>query len=296
MILVIGDVMIDHYLKAISTRENPEVSGNRSRIIEIDGMRGERRLGGAANVAARIRNYGADVAVISVVGPGSEGAELIRQFKTHADYVIRDDARKTTVKTRVFKGSDQLVRLDVESHNMLPDYMEERIADAIRDRVLGTTDVVVISDYGKGVVTDKVCRIAIDYANARNIPVIVDPKRQDFTIYRGATVITPNDTELAATGESPVMLSMLTGAAILHKRGAQGMCLYDRGRNGIPGEFLAKIPAPDVKPVDLTGAGDAVVASLAVSLSNGISLLEAAYGASHAAGLAITEFGTARIW
>lgn len=288
MVIVIGDIIVDEYVWGNSSRfspEEPEV-----RVIDVTSSREDWRLGGAANVAARVSGTGTRAALLGVVGRDRWGRRVAEHFPARLPTVgpVVDSARPTTVKTRVMDGDRQVARLDVESRAPVDREIELRLLKLFR-AVLSyeRCQVIVISDYGKGVVTDAVCRDVISLAAELGSKVIVDPRRVDFSAYAGAYLVTPNQVELEATGMTPRELQALTGAAILHKRGPLGLSLHD-------GDDEWRLEAPSTRPVDVTGAGDAVVASVAVSLSAGLPLVEATRRARDAAAQAISEVGTAR--
>ncbi len=294
---VVGDAMLDRFLWGEVDRISPEAP------VPVVRLRRETdKLGGAANVAANIRALGAEVTLVAVAGTGATAhrlAALLAEAGIPDDGLLRQPGRRTTLKTRIIAHNQQVVRADVESDEPLG---EEALADlAGRVRRLGPFDGVVLSDYGKGVLADALLRELIDAGAAAGIPVVVDPKRGDYTQYRGCASLTPNQKEAGqATGLAIADLAGLrlagaellarTGAAcVLITRGEHGMALFERG--GV--EHHLPTEARDV--YDVTGAGDTVIAVYTAALAAGATYLEAANLANHAAGLAVRELGTATI-
>jgi rfaE bifunctional protein kinase chain/domain len=257
VILVVGDVMLDRYAIGQSRRRSPEFPS--APVVLADRVR--EFLGGAANVAANASAMGSRVELASVTGRCRD-AELVRAMLgargVGADLLL-DSTRLTTVKTRVFCENECLVRLDREQTTPLTVRQEESLLSAtesvIRSRQVS---VVILSDYGKGVLTDHVCRTLIRLSVECGARVVVDPKREDFSCYVGAWMVTPNRDELEATGRGPEYLRDLTGAHVLVKRGADGMELWRRDADA-----PARYPALNRSPVDVSGAGDTVVAAVA---------------------------------
>lgn len=272
-ILVVGDIIIDEYWHGVVTRISPEAPVP---IVEID--KREWRPGGATNVGANIRSLGEECRVIGVVGP-----ELQEEYKNSEEVVI-DETRRTTVKTRIVAGTQQIVRLDYESHHPISSEVALEVIRRIRGFAEGAC-AIVLSDYAKGVLTDEVIRCAINEGIERNIPVIVDPKRTDFSIYHGASLITPNEAEFEkatnADTQTPILVTM----------GARGMVLKKHGNNAV------HIPTMAREVVDVTGAGDTVVAALAVYIVRfpGCRLEYAAEFANSAAAVAVSKQGTVAV-
>jgi D-beta-D-heptose 7-phosphate kinase/D-beta-D-heptose 1-phosphate adenosyltransferase len=211
---------------------------------------------------------------------------------------VEDEKRLTTCKTRVTAGGQQIVRFDEEEISPLSPETEERLRQACA-ALLPSINVCVISDYAKGVVTPGFCRWLIDEAVKLGKPVVVDPKSKDLARYRGATVITPNLKEMsAAAGDSSVhnqdeldraalaLMAQIAPSALLVTQGSDGMTLFE------PGSDAYRLPAMPVEVADVSGAGDTVVAVLAIGLGSGMPLTEAASLANIAAGLAVRHVGT----
>ncbi len=265
-ILVIGDVMIDEYVTVAIDRISPEAPVPVMRVLSRYSC-----PGGAANVAANVESLGVPAVLIGDL----------------AEYGPSGVKRKTRF---VVKSGQQVARCDEENTESLTLAMEDRICRQI-SLAIDTSDVcaIVISDYAKGVCTKHVCEYAIKYAHRRDVPVIVDPKRDDWSRYRGATVITPNEREWQSAHGSQLLPFLNT----LITLGDRGMMLVENC--GTTDPMITKIPAESVAVADVTGAGDTVVAALAVGLSNGASMTDACRLANRAAGIAVGKRGTATV-
>lgn len=291
-VLVVGDVMLDRYWFGDVSRISPEAPVP---IVKIDRI--EDRPGGAANVARNAAALGAKTALLSVVGrdePGRSLQQLLRREKVstslHADPTI-----STTVKLRVIGRQQQLLRADFET---VPSH--EVLASKLKDyrRLLKSCDVVILSDYGKGGLAHISKMIAL--ARKRGIPVLVDPKGEDYSRYRGATLVTPNRAELRAvtgkwTGEAMLnskaqaLRQRLGLGGLLVTRSEEGMTLYRRGSR-------LHVPAQAREVYDVSGAGDTVIATVAVMLAAGESMENAVRIANRAASIVVGKFGTAVVY
>lgn len=294
-VLVAGDCMLDAYVTGTATRISPEAP---VAVVEVS----ERRFvaGGAANVAANARSLGAKVTLAGVTGMDAAGTRLRAELEAlgiGTEPLVEDETRSTTVKTRVTASGQQIVRFDEESRLPLSARMA---ANLLRncERVLDEVDAVVISDYGKGVAAEAFCRWVIERAAKRGVPVVVDPKSPDLSRYKGASIVTPNVKEAgAAVGEAirtdedlarvaAILLGRIAPSALLITRGAEGMSLFEPARKEV------HLPAMVNEVADVTGAGDTVVATLAVALGAGFELRDAADMANIAAGVAVGHHGT----
>jgi D-glycero-beta-D-manno-heptose-7-phosphate kinase len=292
-VLVAGDVMLDRYWFGDVSRISPEAPVP---VVRIQIERTEERPGGAANVARNCAALGAKVSLLSVVGadePGETLARLVEAEGVRAS-LYRDGALATTVKLRVmsFPRPQQLLRIDFEtspSHEVLG----EKLAEF--EGSLSDYDVVVLSDYGKGGLAH--IERMITLARAAGKPVLVDPKGDDYSRYQGASVLTPNLSELEKvvgrwkdeadlTGRAEKLRELLGLDALLLTRGGEGMTLYRA-------DGVRTVPARKRDVADVTGAGDTVVATLAVMLGAGANLPEAVRVANHAGGIVVGKLGTA---
>lgn len=288
-VLVVGDVMLDRYWFGEVSRISPEAPVP---VVKVDRM--EERPGGAANVARNAAALGADVDLLSVVGRDEAAGKLrklLRDDRVSAQ-LYEDASIDTTVKLRVIARSQQLVRVDFEtppSHEVL--------ASKLRDfeRMLKRADVVVLSDYGKGGLTHIAAMIRL--TRKAGIPVLVDPKGDDYSRYRGATLVTPNRSEfreVAGSWKSEADLTRraealrrdLKAEALLITRSEDGMTLYQR-------DGRVHVPAQAREVFDVSGAGDTVIATVAVMLGGGADFAHAVEVANRAAGIVVGKFGTA---
>lgn len=296
-VLIVGDVMLDEYVWGEVRRISPEAP-----VPVVTIQQRTYRPGGAGNVAANIASLGGTPVLIGVVGQDSMGSQLelaLSEMKMEtADILIPLSDRPTTVKSRVVAHNQQILRLDTETNLPISEQVEDAIL-AWAGQHVGRVDVCVISDYAKGMMTDRVCRGIIEKAIDHRVPIVVDPKGHDYRKYAGATVVTPNiheaiddydgsrTTNLDLDQRVAHLLGLLAGASILVTQGAQGMSLYRHGRHTI------HIPANARNVFDVTGAGDTVVGTLALALAAGASLEQAACLANFAAGVVVGKLGTA---
>ena len=293
--LVIGDLMLDEYLWGRADRISPEAP-----VQVVDVVREELRLGGAGNVVHNLAALGAQVSVCSVVGDDQNGRELLGQFCHHhinTSAIFQDPDRRTSRKTRVVAAHQQIVRIDRESREVLPVVVEQQLCSWITAHA-GEYKVVVLSDYNKGVLTPAVIASAISAAATVGIPVLIDPKGTDFTRYGGATLLTPNRKEAeAASGIAITDAASLAQAAgaimaatglqyLLITRSEEGMSLFSNN-----GEVI-HIPTVAREVFDVSGAGDTVLAALAVGIASGLSMVDSARLANVAAGIAVGKLGT----
>jgi rfaE bifunctional protein kinase chain/domain len=289
-VLVVGDAMLDRYWVGEVERISPEAPVP---IVKIDHE--EERPGGAANVARNAAALGARVTLLSVVGADEAGARLASLLKREGVHtqLHHDRGIKTTVKLRVIAGrNQQLLRVDFET---APSH--EVLASKLRDfeKILDSVGVVILSDYGKGGLTH-IARM-ISLARRAGKIVLVDPKGEDYSRYRGATLITPNRSEFRQvagpwkderelTERAQQLRRKLDAQALLVTRGGEGMTLYQDGAR-----FHVATQAREVS--DVSGAGDTVIATLAVALAGGARMKEAVRLANRAAGIVVGKFGTA---
>ena len=294
-VLVVGDAMLDRYWFGAVDRISPEAP-----VPVVRVTREEERLGGAANVALNVKTLGAQATLLTVVGDDEPARKLRGLLEQHGVTALlgSDPKLYTIVKLRVIGRSQQLIRVDFENQ---PDH--EVLADMLGDyeRVLPDHDAVLFSDYGKGGLTH-IPRM-IELARQAGKPVLVDPKGSDYSRYAGATVITPNRTELAqviGTWSSEAQLHERAQAlrrayrldALLLTRSEDGMSLFD----GDPRDGgHTQVPAQAREVFDVTGAGDTVIATLAAMLACGLSLREAMPVANRAGGIVVGKFGTASV-
>jgi rfaE bifunctional protein kinase chain/domain len=288
-VLVVGDVMLDRYWFGDVGRISPEAPVP---VVKID--RVEERPGGAANVARNAAALGAEAILLSVVGRDEAGAtlrKLLRRDGVSAQ-LQTDAGAPTTIKLRVIGRQQQLVRIDFET---APSH--EALASKLREfrRTLRAVDAVILSDYGKGGLAHIVNMIRM--AREAGKPVLVDPKGDDYTRYRGATLITPNRSEFREvagswknegelTRKAKALVRKLRVGALLVTRSEEGMTLYRPD-----GRLHVAAQAREV--YDVSGAGDTVIATLGVMLARGETIEQAVQLANRAAGIVVGKFGTA---
>lgn len=300
-VLIVGDVMLDRYLWGSVERISPEAPVP---IVKIDKI--TVAAGGAANVAANIAGLGARAYLVGLIGQDAE-AELfppvLKKLNISSDYLVASATRPTTLKTRVIAHNQQVLRFDQETSNILTASDEREINEQI-DKIIGKTDVIVISDYAKGVLSETILSSLITSANSKGIPILIDPKGRDYKKYKSATVITPNRKEALEAVNLPLspdgsgnsaeiiesagnkLLADLILDALLITQGEDGMTLFRKGENPLHLEALAR------HVYDVTGAGDTVIATLAVALGAKADLISAAELANAAAGFVVEEVGT----
>jgi D-beta-D-heptose 7-phosphate kinase/D-beta-D-heptose 1-phosphate adenosyltransferase len=296
-VLVIGDVMLDEYVWGDVQRISPEAP-----VPVVEFRTRSHAVGGAGNAAKNVAALSGRALLGAVVGPDSEADIVRRELKRlHIDaHLVPNGDRPTTTKTRIIGGSQQILRIDREEHKHIADATESSLLEWAKE-CLSSIDCVLISDYGKGVVTHRLCQGLIDLARTENKPTVVDPKGRDYSKYKGATVVTPNVMEVRLAIE-PISLSsgdleddvnklhsLLDGTSLLVTRGPDGASLFR------PDGSAMNIPARKRNVFDVTGAGDTFVATLALALAAEASLEEAATLANTAAGLVVGEVGTGTV-
>lgn len=295
-VLVVGDIMCDVYLWGSIERISPEAP-----VPIFASQERQHVLGGAANVAANLQALGCQVRLLGVVGVDTAGQrvrELLRQRGIDDTWLLDDPQRPTTEKTRLMAHQQQVLRLDQESRASLSPELATRMVEA-GTALLPEVDGLVCSDYAKGVCVAPVLGPLFAAARAAGRPIIVDPKVRDFSLYGGATVLTPNLSEVErASGTAVDQPAALTQAVqtLLQRSQATAM-LVTRGKDGMslfhPPHDPVHIPAHAREVYDVTGAGDTVIATFAMALLGGSSLLDAAQMANVAAGIVVGKLGTA---
>jgi D-beta-D-heptose 7-phosphate kinase/D-beta-D-heptose 1-phosphate adenosyltransferase len=294
-VMCIGDVMLDRYVYGEVTRVSPEAPIPVCRVTDERAM-----LGGAGNVARNLSALGVGIEFITVVGDdpaGSEVAGLIGEMDGAESHLLKAPGRTTTVKSRYIAGGQQLLRADHETEAAVPAAIEDGIIDRL-DQAIERVGAVILSDYGKGVLTPKVMSRVIEKARASGIPVVVDPKGPDYGVYRGATILTPNRRELAEASRMADRTDEEIVAAARHIVSACGVdsVLVTRGGDGmtlVDGADAVHLAAEAREVFDVSGAGDTVVAAVAAGLAAGLEADEAAGLANVAAGIVVGKSGTA---
>ncbi len=290
-VLVVGDVMLDRYWFGAVERISPEAPVP---VVRVSSE--QERVGGAANVALNVKTIGGAVTLLSMVGQDEPARRLHELLEAHGVHAVlgQDPCLQTIVKLRIIGRNQQLLRVDFERE---PDH--EVLSQMLGDfkKALESHDVVLFSDYGKGGLAH-IPRM-IEMARAAGKPVLVDPKGSDYTRYAGATVITPNRAELiqvlgAWADEADLQrkaedLRVSLGLdALLLTRSEEGMTLFEAGR-------VSHVQAQAREVSDVTGAGDTVIATMALMMACGLSMVEATAHANRAGGLVVAKFGTATL-
>ncbi|MFN3700919.1 MAG: D-glycero-beta-D-manno-heptose-7-phosphate kinase [Alphaproteobacteria bacterium] len=300
-VLVVGDIMLDRFVYGTVERISPE-----SPVPVLSIMREDKMLGGAGNALASLAGLKTKAHIVSLTGDDAEArmiAEEVKALGIDPSGLIRDPARPTIVKTRYLAGHQQLLRSDFEKKEPVSAALEAQIIEKI-NAVLPDMAAVLVSDYGKGLLSRNILRHIIDQARSHSIPVIVDPKGQDYTIYAGAYAVTPNRKELAeASGGMPTKTDQDIDAAakkiaqecdlayIVATRSADGMSVVKNDAGYDPVHF--RTTAREV--FDVSGAGDVVIATLSAALAAGADIVPAAALANLAGGIAVSKVGTAPI-
>jgi D-beta-D-heptose 7-phosphate kinase/D-beta-D-heptose 1-phosphate adenosyltransferase len=299
-LLCVGDVMLDRFMYGHVDRISPEAP------IPVFTMDKESRmLGGAGNVVRNLLSLDGEATFVSVIGDDSVGKQLtglVGAEKRLVPYLITETGRVSTKKTRFVANGQQLLRSDHETKSMLQDSTAAQMLEIIVGEI-PEHKAVILSDYGKGVLTASVVRATIDAAKAKNVPVFVDPKQRDVSIYAGATVLSPNLKELALTMgvDSFICEEAIIGAAqTLCNQHAFDYVLVTRGKDGmtlVNAKGLVKhIPANAREVFDVSGAGDTAIATLAAAYAVGNDMAHAAELANLAAGVVVGRLGTAVVY
>ena len=296
-VLVVGDLMLDQYIRGSVSRLSPEAP------VPVVRVTGESYIpGGAGNVVSNLAALGARVSVVGVVGDDHAGSVLLEQFRAKGvdvDGVCVDVDRLTTQKCRVVAERQQAVRYDRETTGALSHATETRLFASLGTE-LARAEAVILSDYGKGVIGPKLLSRAISGSRRRKIPVTVDPKPEHFRRYRGITCVTPNTSEAWACmhrapkpGQDALdvlgrdILKTLRSKSVLITRGPDGMSLFEEHGK------VTHIPTVAREVFDVSGAGDTVISTFTLALAAGASLVRAAKLSNHAAGIVVAKLGTA---
>lgn len=296
---IVGDVMLDEYIVGDADRISPEAPVP---VVRVRGI--EYRLGGAANVARQVAALGAHASLAGVVGRDVAGEQILKLCEESAidTLAIRQlDGRQTSRKRRAIVQNQQLVRLDWEDQTPCPTSAAQWILERLKQG--RNPDVVILSDYAKGLLAPELMRAVSEAAVAMGVRIVVDPKRRDFAAYRGASVITPNlkELEIAAgrhfdpddaesIAASARALALNAGVeALVVTLGARGMLVVPASERHV------SVPVHAHTVFDTTGAGDTVVATVAVTLAAGATLVEAAQIANAAAGITVDRIGAVSV-
>ena len=297
-VLVVGDVMLDRFVYGSVERISPEAPipvVNVERVMDMPG--------GAANVARNVAAMGARAILLGVVGDDAWALDLgvqLASSPTIESHLVADASRPTSVKTRYVADGQQVMRADRESRSPLSAAVERRLLEEYSTAV-GASDLVVLSDYAKGVLSDSVTAAAIDAARRAGKVVIVDPKAKDLARYRGATILTPNRLELQqATGlNCATDDEVVEGAMRILEQNICEVMVVTRGKDGMSvirrDQPAVHLPTSARQVFDVSGAGDTAVATLSLGLASGGTVVEASELANIAAGIVVGKRGTATV-
>lgn len=295
-ILVIGDLMIDHYLWGGCERISPEAP-----VQVVDIARETTVLGGAGNVINNLVALGAHVSIAGVIGDDENGEELCAMLDAigvKSEGLVKQKGRKTSKKSRIIASNQQILRYDKESKDAIDLTSEQAIVSYVKSTI-GLCDILILSDYGKGVITDTVAAGVITAARNAGKKVLVDPKGKDYRKYRGAYLLTPNKKEASeATGIVINDEASLKKALLNLKETCDLECsMITLSEDGIAiyDESMRRFPTVAKEVYDVTGAGDTVIASLSFALSSGLGIDEAAPFANHAAAVVVGKIGSATV-
>ena len=298
-ILCVGDLMLDRFVYGDVERTSPEAPVP---VLTIE--RQSAMLGGVGNVARNLISLGARATLLSVVGDDEVGrilTQLVGEEKRIEPHLLVGPGRRSTEKTRFLAGSQQLLRSDLETRKPIGERTAENLLRMAED-IVPQCDVLVLSDYAKGVLTNDLCRALIGCARKASKPVVVDPKGQDFSRYSGASIITPNRQELGLAVGVPVETEneiIAAGKALISELAVDSL-LITRSQNGmtlLTADGRSEHLAAQAREVfDVSGAGDTVVATLASALANGVGAGEASALANLAASVVVAKSGTAVVY
>ncbi len=294
-ILVVGDLMLDRYVWGRVERISPEAP-----VPVVEVVKETVHLGGAANVAYNLAVLKARPLLVGVVGRDEAGDRLVEELhrqEISSEGIVRDKGRSTTIKTRIIAHNQQVCRTDREDKTPLSQGTVDQMRSAYQP-LLEQAKGMILSDYGKGALSAALVVGLIQEARRTKKFLAVDPKAGDFSVYRGASIVTPNKKEaVRASGVEIVdeasfiqagekLLEVTASDYLLVTRGEEGMTLFD-------GKEHSHIPTVAREVFDVSGAGDTVIASLTLAVAAGASILDAAILANHAAGVAVGKLGTA---
>lgn len=299
-ILVIGDLMLDEYLWGHVERISQEAP-----VQVVDVIKEECLLGGAGNVIKNLVSLGAKVYISSVVDEKETGKLILNELKKFGvvvEGVFKEPTKISSRKTRVlsFDKHQQILRIDRETNYSISQKNEENILSYVKSNI-NSCEVVILSDYMKGVLTDNLLKDIINFANASKKPVIIDPKGKDFTKYKNATLITPNKKEAESVLDMRILdeaalriagkklLSKFNTEAILITLGKDGMTLIEKDN------LITHIPVEEKEVYDITGAGDTVISVVGLGIASGLALKKAIEIANIAAGIVVGKIGTAAV-
>ncbi|MBX3043697.1 MAG: D-glycero-beta-D-manno-heptose-7-phosphate kinase [Candidatus Kapabacteria bacterium] len=296
-VAVIGDVMLDRYFWGSVTRISPEAP-----VPVIDVEKESIHLGGAANVAQNLKSLGLETLLCGVIGDDNSGKSFLdvsTSLGINPDGLYIDSSRPTTVKTRIIGNNQQIARIDRE----VRDNIDDKGLGFIIDKLNSINDLsgIILQDYNKGTVTKELIISVIKYAKSNNIPVLVDPKSDNFFLYKGVTLFKPNRKEAQQALGLPLrnkdevfdagkkLLVMLECENVLITLGAEGMMLFESDGS------ISSVPTKARHVADVSGAGDTAIATLSATISGGANIREASSMANYASGLVCEKPGIVSI-
>ncbi len=300
-ILIIGDIMMDSYVWGKINRVSPEAP-----VPVVQVTKKENRLGGAANVALNVQSLGANPIICAVIGNDPEGSDLISlmdKARLSKEGIITIKSRQTTVKTRIIAHNQHIVRVDSETDTEIPEdsvtLVKERIAEIIRDRKI---DAIIFEDYDKGLISEDLITFIVSLANQKNIITVVDPKKRNFLFYKDVTLFKPNLKELREGLKTEVdpysMTQVESTVALLREKLNAKTIMLTLSEHGV---FISNsnehkhIPAHVRTIADVSGAGDTVIATVALCLASGMDEFKSAAIANLAGGLVCEHVGVVPI-
>lgn len=295
-ILVIGDLMLDHYIHGSASRLSPEAP-----VPIVNAKKEFKIIGGAGNVANNIIALGGKVSIGGVVGDDPNGDEIIKMLvekQVETSLIVKDSTRVSTLKTRVLADNHQIVRVDREDTHPINEKVENDILANLSAEI-SKADVIIISDYNKGLLTLSLTQNIINYANNTNKKVVVDPKGIDYSKYKNAYLIKPNRKELTETAKIGALSdeNLLKEAAqvVFKQTDVENLVvtLSEEGMVIINKQEFLKLPIKATEVYDVTGAGDTVIATIAYCLALGLTLYEACQVSNYAAAIVIKHVGSA---
>lgn len=297
-ILIIGDLMLDEYLLGETTRLSPEAPVPIVEVAKVNYV-----PGGAANAANNVSSLGDQTILAGVVGKDENEQRLVKLLKKrgiNTEGILKDSRRPTTLKSRIVSQGQQIVRVDRENCESIQERLENKLFDFVKKKI-NKIDIILISDYAKGVITPTLSQLIINFVQNSGKRVLVDPKGEDFSKYRNCFMILPNLKELemalkiklkhleSLPQAAKMLLSHVNSEAVLVTLGVEGMVLLEKS-----GKYIS-IPSADVKVVDISGAGDTAIAVFALSLAAGANFQEAMLLSTYACSVVIGKIGTATL-
>ena len=294
-ILVVGDVMLDRFVYGDIKRMSPEC--DTAPVLDI--YKETKMPGGAANVAANLESLGVKTHLIGIIGKDEPAKELSKLFKNDNGLIV-SETRPTTCKSRYVYQDTHLIRADQEVTSELTESEIASLLNKINEQI-SECDVIILSDYNKGVLSEEVISAVIALAHKHETPILIDPKKSNYQIYKGASLITPNLKELSAFTELSVetneqikiaaqkFMDELALNKLIVTRSEQGMSIFSSTDEPV------HIKHEDIKAIDVSGAGDTAIAALALGIGTGADLINAAKFANHAGGIVVRMSGTSQI-